>query len=401
MTDKKNPWLITDIEEFHFYCCPECQFKDHSNEIFVNHVFQAHPYAKEFLEINQFIDDNESKKILSKDAAPAPSAFDVSDILMKLAPNINNVQLPSPVHVYVKEEAVEDAGDFINPTDLKVETFIDISNQNVLKQEKLNSDLPKKSKKKAKNITKKEKKGDSEKSNSDLPKKSKKKDKNIGTYDEKDTKCQDCGKILSSLSNLKTHIKAVHEDEGQRPHQCYICGKSYKWSENLNYHMDYTHLKKTLQCPQCEKSFSTKQTVARHIKVVHEGIPVEKNHICDKCSRSYSDNGKLMRHIKTFHDKIYEFKCEICPKEYAKKDQLKHHMESVHEKVRMKCDICGKVTDRQSLKSHMKFVHEKKQKWKCDICSKIFYKPGHLKNHFWAIHRKEINHGAAKEYRIE
>ena len=71
------------------------------------------------------------------------------------------------------------------------------------------------------------------------------------------------------------------------------------------------------------------------------------------------------------------------------------------EKVRMKCDICGKVTDRQSLKSHMKFVHEKKQKWKCDICSKIFYKPGHLKNHFWAIHRKEINHGAAKEYRIE
>ena len=164
MTDNKNLWLITDIEEFHFYCCPECQFKDHSNEIFVNHVFQAHPYAKKFLEINQFIDDNESKKILSKDATPAPSAFDVSDILMKLAPNINNVQLPSPVHVYVKEEAVEDAGDFINPTDLKVETFIDISNQNVLKQEKLNSDLPKKSKKKAKNITKKEKNGDSEKS---------------------------------------------------------------------------------------------------------------------------------------------------------------------------------------------------------------------------------------------
>ena len=95
MTDNKYPWLITDIEEFHFYCCPECEFKDHTKVIFVHHVLQEHPNAKQFLEINQFIDNNDD------------------------------------IHVgtYIKEE-VDDGnyGDFV-----KVGTYIDTStNQNTI-----------------------------------------------------------------------------------------------------------------------------------------------------------------------------------------------------------------------------------------------------------------------------
>ena len=91
-------------------------------------------------------------------------------------------------------------------------------------------------------IAKQVEKGESEISDADLPaKKPKKKDKNIVTHDEKDVKCQFCGKVLSSPMNLRLHIKAVHE--GQRPHQCYICGKSYKWSENLKHHLGPNHLK--------------------------------------------------------------------------------------------------------------------------------------------------------------
>ena len=418
-SDQENIWsTVTDIEEFHFYCCPECNFKDNSREIFVHHVLKEHPNAKQFLEINQFIDNND-------------------DI---------------HVGIYVKEEIDEDDGDFMNPTDLKIETYNDISdttNQNVIKEEKIDSiakneyyeeeintfesindeikeastdsEISAKKKKRekcqintanalskqntiivdiAKQLSQVEKVGESEISNSDLlPKKPKlKKDKNIvSTRDEKDVKCQFCGKVLSSPVNLKNHINAIHE--GKRRHQCDICGKSYKWQENLQHHMDYTHFLKTIQCPQCERSFASKQTLIRHTNVVHEGIPEEKNFICDKCSRSYNENGKLLRHIKTFHDKIFEFKCQICTKEYPKKDQLKYHMESVHEKLRMTCDICGKVTDRKSLKAHMKFVHEKKEKWKCDICFKIMYKGSHIKTHFRTIHKKEIK--STKEYLIE
>ena len=51
--DDQNPWsFAADIEEFHFYCCPECNVKDHSKEIFVQHILKQHPNAKRFLIIN-------------------------------------------------------------------------------------------------------------------------------------------------------------------------------------------------------------------------------------------------------------------------------------------------------------------------------------------------------------
>ena len=59
-SDTESIWsIVTDIEEFHFYCCPECNVKDHSKEIFVQHVLKEHPNAKQFLENSQFRDDND------------------------------------------------------------------------------------------------------------------------------------------------------------------------------------------------------------------------------------------------------------------------------------------------------------------------------------------------------
>ena len=523
-SDKENPWsLVSDLEELHFYCCPECQVRDLSKKIFVQHALEQHPNSKIFFLENLFnacIDDDNDEEIQPEDDLEHDEVsinnednFEIKEETTCNPLNLNNEKLekidPERCEIqkvtnlsFMKEfnedhnqesdvdfdESTEDQIDFdqsqvdnqefYNDNDLEDDIENDISDDttkqdsipNTLSELKkcnlcpkkfqtqklLNNHIcstyyrhpnnrvhvkskvtyncdsckystfskkvlhkhslkhqkiqPDKTSKVVKikltkqntiivDIAKQVEKGESANYNSDLPKKPKMKDKNIDTHDEKDVKCEVCGKVLSSSVNLKHHIKAVHE--GQRPHQCYICGKSYKWPDNLKYHMDYTHFSKTLQCPQCEKSFASIQGVLRHKKVVHEGIPQEKNFICDKCSRSYNQNNKLMRHIQTFHDKIYEFKCKICNKEYGKKDQLKYHMESVHQKIRITCDICGKVTDRRSMKAHMKYVHEKKEKWKCDICFKILYKPSHLKTHFMTIHGKEITHQSAKQYLIE
>ena len=51
-----NPWAkIEFVEEFLYYCCPECQvlshcqhFKDQNS--FIQHVFASHPKAKTFLD---------------------------------------------------------------------------------------------------------------------------------------------------------------------------------------------------------------------------------------------------------------------------------------------------------------------------------------------------------------
>ena len=68
--EKYNPWDVQSLEEFHFYCCPECDLKEHAKDKFVKHALDQHPHAKDqfsnlifkmdpFEDCNDNIDDDE------------------------------------------------------------------------------------------------------------------------------------------------------------------------------------------------------------------------------------------------------------------------------------------------------------------------------------------------------
>ena len=42
-----NPWTVPTLEDFLFYCCPECPDKFRSSISFTNHAVKNHPKAKE------------------------------------------------------------------------------------------------------------------------------------------------------------------------------------------------------------------------------------------------------------------------------------------------------------------------------------------------------------------
>ena len=44
-----NPWNVTHMEEFLFYCCPECDHKAKDCQIFVEHAIFEHEMARETL----------------------------------------------------------------------------------------------------------------------------------------------------------------------------------------------------------------------------------------------------------------------------------------------------------------------------------------------------------------
>ena len=44
--DQENPWLVEHLEEFLYFCCPECHVKDQSKESFLEHALNQHPKAK-------------------------------------------------------------------------------------------------------------------------------------------------------------------------------------------------------------------------------------------------------------------------------------------------------------------------------------------------------------------
>ena len=41
--EKFNPWIVANLDEFLFFCCPECDTKSPTRAMFVNHALIAHP----------------------------------------------------------------------------------------------------------------------------------------------------------------------------------------------------------------------------------------------------------------------------------------------------------------------------------------------------------------------
>ena len=46
-TDVKvpNPWEVTSIYDFYYFCCPECDCKSQNKQDFVNHASNIHPWV--------------------------------------------------------------------------------------------------------------------------------------------------------------------------------------------------------------------------------------------------------------------------------------------------------------------------------------------------------------------
>ena len=58
----ESPWSVDNLEEFIFYCCPECDEKNCDRELFLQHAFDRHPHSEEYLQIFQVKEEPEEVK---------------------------------------------------------------------------------------------------------------------------------------------------------------------------------------------------------------------------------------------------------------------------------------------------------------------------------------------------
>ena len=82
--------------------------------------------------------------------------------------------------------------------------------------------------------------------------------------------CDLCGKGFCSPSDLRTHIKVVHENV--RKYVCDICGQSFKVGSHLKYHRRRHTGETPYECPHCGKSFHGPSHIADHVKKVHKTV---------------------------------------------------------------------------------------------------------------------------------
>ncbi|KAL7306997.1 hypothetical protein TKK_0000746 [Trichogramma kaykai] len=82
--------------------------------------------------------------------------------------------------------------------------------------------------------------------------------------------------------------------------------------------------------------------------------------------------------------------CDVCGKSFEQKNNLKIHIDMVHNGIAYPCAICGKTFKSQLyIKSHIDSMHNGRKPPNyhlSDICEKPFFRKGHSKIHFDSAH---------------
>ena len=200
-------------------------------------------------------------------------------------------------------------------------------------------------------------------------------------------------------------------------YDCTICDKTFTFKKNLSRHITDVHEEcKVFACYKCPKKFSRKQSLSRHLaahemkttspKVAsfktakqNEGANNTKKHKI-KCKGCQFKGKSLLGHLKAKKDcqKFYDMDLlERCAKELKKKKQAE--WESANREKRTKrmrnkketcgdkssthtCNICDKVfTLENKLKRHINDVHNELKRYLCPDCPQYFSRKENLQKH--------------------
>ncbi len=198
------------------------------------------------------------------------------------------------------------------------------------------------------------------------------------------TPCPICGKLVSSISNISSHIKQCHATKDSAV-VCPLCEKTYKTPVSLRQHLRqcHQHQQKRFFCHMCSASFTENRSLKEHINCTHETTEV---FCCESCGKTFLTKGRLRRHKYIHGD--YRHRCGYCGKGFHLKDNMNKHIEIVHEKAhgkRFQCPHCGKrFTVKGNMMQHVMGVHLKQFQYNCTDCKHGFRRKKDLLSHMQA-----------------
>ena len=154
--------------------------------------------------------------------------------------------------------------------------------------------------------------------------------------------CSLCNKSYSGKKALKRHVEEFHEGKKPTP---IIRSKEYKKSINLT-------------CEYCWIDFSTYKELLEHNKEKHISKDDKSMKCCIHCDHQTQKWANLQRHIDAKHPEHGEKKhdCDKCSERFIFNSSLTGHKRTVH--MTFVCEICGvSYTQSHAWRDHMILKH--------------------------------------------
>ncbi|KAJ3527482.1 hypothetical protein NM208_g10682 [Fusarium decemcellulare] len=209
----------------------------------------------------------------------------------------------------------------------------------------------------------------------------------------------DCDKDYIEDKHLKQHIKAVHTLE--RKHVCPKegCGKSFVTGTRLKRHQAVHEGEERFRCQECGQSFRKKETLNKHVRKDHQGLPALP---CPEagCNEAFDSKAALKRHRERDHGEA-KFWCGECGLKqmpdgteqrvgFTTEALLQAHVRQEHQNC-LFCDF--KSATRWELEKHVEMYHsgqtvEDRKTIPCPYadCIKKFTKKSNLNAHIRTAH---------------
>jgi len=146
---------------------------------------------------------------------------------------------------------------------------------------------------------------------------------------------------IRGLAAEKPNIKAVNEDmEGNDVDMEFIKlgeAKSFietienniKSDEEANYKISHDIIKNSEDNEMFENNGKNARILNYQRKSNHSEVNSQSKFQCNKCDKTFSEKGNLKRHVKSLHEGVF-YPCKACDYKATQTTHLKEHMKSKH-----------------------------------------------------------------------
>ncbi|CAG2161885.1 unnamed protein product [Oppiella nova] len=199
--------------------------------------------------------------------------------------------------------------------------------------------------------------------------------------------CLDCGLEFPDMHSLVVHEVTAHEDKGYR---CHVCEKVFTRKYHLDRHLQLTPCSgqppPAHPCEVCGKVYTRKDNLREHLRVHAGEVTRKKKFKCAHCPKMFHGASLLRIHSLSLYICIHS------GKQFIQAGGLKAHLFYHTGQNGFKCEFCSKIFNRKArLQMHTRYVHDKDRPFECTDCGKKFTRKEDLNRHY-VLHTGEKPH---------